>query len=112
MVQGCCGHPASTGAGPHRQCETAFSAPAPVRDRTSISAYFGRLTSSRLVTLPSQPRKNASGIETMPGFSSGNQLKSTVVFVIIDRLAPVVGSTLPDTTGEKMIRPIEEIRPP
>ena len=90
----------------------AFSAPAPVSERTSISANLPTAATSLLVTVPSQPRKNASGTEIRPGFSSGNQWKSTDVSVIMDRLLPVSLSTLPETTGEKMISPIDEINPP
>ena len=61
------------------QCATvAFSAPAPVRDRTSISAYFRASALFGSVMLPSQPSRKASGIETSPGLSSGNQEKSTL----------------------------------
>src|SRR3954467_10791222 len=85
-----------------RQWETAFSAPAPVRERTSISAYFFASCSLDR-TVPSQPRMNAAGIETMPGLLSGNQAKSTVL--IIDVL-------LPDTAGENTISTIVMARPP
>src|SRR3954469_20744682 len=96
-----------------RQWTTAFSAPAPVSERTSISAYFSRLERSLLVIVPIQPSRNASGIETRPGLSSGNQWKSTEGSVIIDRLrAGFVGPGLPDTTGEKTISVIAVIRPP
>src|SRR4051794_40681455 len=94
------------------QCWTAFSAPAPVSERTSISAYLAAVPTSRLVTVPSQPRKKASGMETMPGLSSGNQWKSIDLSVIIDRLRLVLASTLPETTGEKVIRMIADARPP
>ena len=66
-----------------------------------------------LVTVPSQPRKKASGIEMMPGLSSGNQWKSIDGSVIIDALTlDVPTGALPETTGLKMISVIEEIRPP
>src|SRR3954463_7249328 len=95
------------------QWETAFSAPAPVNERNSISAYLASLERSLLVTVPSQPRKKASGIDTMPGLSSGNQWKSTVASVIIDGLRPVPGAAgLPDTTGLKTISVIDDTRPP
>ena len=47
-----------------------------------------------------------------PGFSSGIRWKSTSVFLIIDRLAPVTGSTLPDTTGENAMSTRHEMSPP
>jgi hypothetical protein len=83
-----------------------------VRLRTSISAYFWASCSLES-TDPSQPRKKASGIETRPGLSSGNQWKSIAGLVIIDGDSPVLGSAgLPETTGLKMIRPIEAMSPP
>ena len=54
------------------------SAPAPVSDRTSSSGKRASDVRSFDVIVPSQPRKNPSGMETMPGFSSGNQLMSTL----------------------------------
>ena len=66
---------------------------------------------SREVTEPTYPSRNASGIDTMPGFSSGNQWKS-VPRPNSEALSPVSGSTLPDTTGEKNTSPTEEINPP
>ena len=52
-------------------------------------------------------------METRPGFSSGNQEKSTAVSVNSDGLGPpgTVGA-LPDTTGEKTTSTTEEISPP
>jgi hypothetical protein len=78
----------------------AFSAPAPVRERTSISAYFAALCSDE-VTEPSQPRKKDSGIVIMPGLSSGNQWKSKLVNMDGTR---AVGVAAPETVGLKMIR--------
>ena len=43
---------------------------APVIERTSSSAYFARFRSLD-VMVPSQPNRNPSGIETIPGFASG-----------------------------------------
>src|SRR6266508_1154873 len=106
------GEGAAPGGEGKRQWCTAFSAPAPVRDRTSISANLSRLVASLLVTVPSQPSRKASGIEMMPGLSSGNQWKSIEVSVIIDRLFPVFASTLPDTTGENAISTIADVSPP
>ena len=83
-----------------------------MRLRTSISAYFWALC-SLLVTEPSQPRKNASGMEIRPGLSSGNRWKSIAVLVIIDWLGPPSTSGgLPDTTGLKMISRMALERPP
>ena len=51
-------------------------------------------------------------MDTMPGFSSGNQEKSTLAGKS-ERLLPVSGSTpLPDITGEKNTSPTEVISPP
>jgi len=88
------------------------STPAPVSERTSISAATWESGSLRLVTVPSQPRRNASGIVTSPGLSSGNQEKSTVGSVIIEALRPLASAGLPDTTGEKTISSRHEPRPP
>ena len=44
------------------------------------------------VTVPSQPKRNPHGIETIPGFCSGNQWKST---------PGKIAAGLPETTGEK-----------
>ena len=83
-----------------------------MRLRTSISAYFWALC-SLLVTEPSQPRKNASGIEIRPGLSSGNRWKSIAALVIIDGLGPPSTSgALPETTGLRAIRTMELLRPP
>jgi hypothetical protein len=73
-----------------------------VRDRTSISAYLAALY-SLLRIVPSQPQKNPSGIEMIPGLLSGNQLKSA-------SLNSAVGP--PETTGEKMTSSSAETRPP
>ena len=59
------------------------SAPAPVSERTSISAYLAALYSLES-TVPSHPQKKPNGMDTSPGLSSGNQEKSTPVSVIID----------------------------
>ena len=54
-------------------------------------------------TEPSQPRKNASGMETMPGLLSGK----------IAKLAPGIMDVLaPETTGDSAIRMIAEPSPP
>src|SRR5699024_10912455 len=84
------------------QCATvAFSAPVPVSERTSISAYLALLNSLE-ITVPSQPKKNPAGMDTRPGLSSGNQWKSTPWN--IEALSPVSGSTgLPETAGDEMI---------
>lgn len=63
-----------------------------------------------LVIVPSQPSRNASGIETLPGLSSGNQWKSTPLGNI-DRFLPV-GSSFPETTGLNAMSVIALIRPP
>lgn len=55
--------------------------------------------------VPSQARKNATGMATTPGLFSGKNAKFTCLSVISDELAP-------ETTGEKMIRPTEVISPP
>ena len=51
-------------------------------------------------------------MDTIPGLSSGKIAKLTCGSLITERLAPVAGSTRPEITGEKMIRPTELIRPP
>jgi hypothetical protein len=61
--------------------------------------------------VPSQPRKNDSGMDTRPGLFSGNQEKSTswnsdVLFPVAGLIGP------PETTGEKMIRTTQAISPP
>src|SRR5699024_9559215 len=64
------------GDGHPYQWASARSEPAPVRERTSISANLAG-SSSEEVTLPSQPRKKPSGTETSAGFVSGKIAKST-----------------------------------
>ncbi len=71
----------------------ACSAPAPVKARTSSSVNLSSAVGSLDVTVPSQPKKKPSGIETMPGFCNGNQWKSTSAGNS-DRLAPVTGANL------------------
>src|SRR5699024_1012544 len=95
------GNPVS--AGPRPQWATvAFSEPAPVMERTSISACLSSSCSGE-VTEPSQPRKKPSGTEMIAGFVSGNQAKS----------APgIIASSAPETTGENVIRKIALSRPP
>jgi hypothetical protein len=90
-------------AAPERRWSSALpSAPAPVRERTSISeALFSRC--SLLVMVPRKPSRNDAGIETMPGLDSGNSDQSA--FGNIE-----VGP--PETAGEKAIRPIVMISPP
>ena len=61
--------------------------------------------------MPSQPRKNPSGIEMRPGLSSGNQWKSIDGSVIIDAALPAV-TLPPDTIGLKMISTMALMRPP
>src|ERR671920_2232753 len=51
---------------------SASSAPRPVRARTRSSSYISSEAGSRDSMVPSQAAANPSGIETMPGFSSGN----------------------------------------
>ena len=54
-------------------------------------------------SVPTTPRMNASGIDTMPGLASGNQSKC----------APgIIDVFVPDTAGEKMISTMQLIRPP
>jgi hypothetical protein len=64
-----------------------------------------------VVIVPSQPKKKPSGIETRPGFSSGNQLMSMSAGSS-DRFLPVGSRPLPETTGEKITSPTEEMSPP
>src|SRR5690606_285458 len=84
------------------QSLTAVSAPAPVRERTSISAYFSALY-SLLSTVPTNPHRNPIGMERIPGLFSGNQLQSCPVNRALSE---------PDTTGEKKTRNIAAPRPP
>ena len=82
-------------------------------ERPDLHLGVLRLVVVLAVTVPSQPRKNASGIETMPGLSSGNQWKSIDGVRDHRQALPVAGSTgLPDTTGEKMISVTQLISPP
>jgi hypothetical protein len=53
--------------------------------------------------VPITPSRKPSGIETMPGFDSGNQEKSAPVIIEVGE---------PDTTGEKITSTTAEIRPP
>ena len=62
-----------------------------------------RVARSGEVSVPTIPRMNARGIDTMPGLASGNQAKSTLGSIAV--LAP-------DTAGEKTISTIVEISPP
>ena len=65
------------------------------------------------MTVPRYPSRKASGIETMPGLSSGNQWKSIDGSVNSDGRRCVNGSTgLPDTTGENAIRMSVDASPP
>src|SRR5690606_4383064 len=80
----------------------AFSAPAPVRERTSISLCLSSRCSFDN-TVPNQPRKNDTGIDTRPGFCSGNQWKSTLV---------IIDFSVPDTAGENTISTRVTVRPP
>src|SRR5690606_37287295 len=66
------------GAGSVRQWATGFSAPMPVRERTSISDCLTGSSRRRSVMEPMKPRRKEAGIETMPGFCSGNHAKSAV----------------------------------
>src|SRR5699024_3271943 len=90
------------GDGHPYQWASARSEPAPVRERTSISANLAG-SSSEEVTLPSQPRKKPSGTETSAGFVSGKIAKATQ-----EKMA----SSAPEVTGEKKIRTSAEISPP
>jgi hypothetical protein len=69
--------------------------------RANLAESAGR----RSVTVPSQPRKNATGMATIPGLFSGKNAKLTCRPVISDELSP-------ETTGEKTIRPTAVISPP
>jgi hypothetical protein len=78
------------------------SAPYPVSDRSSSSAYLS-VSSSDDILVPIQPNRNPSGIEMMPGLDSGNQCQSCSGNMAVGE---------PDTTGEKNTRTTEAIRPP
>ena len=82
---------------------TAFSDPTPVSARTSNSALISGSPRSGDVSVPTMPRMNASGIETMPGLASGNHAKSRLGSIAV---------FAPDTAGEKTISTIVEIKPP
>src|ERR1700732_790488 len=84
-------------------CGTAFSAPMPVSARTSISAVSAGSGDSREVNVPTIPRMNASGIDTIPGLAKGNHAKSECLSIDVGE---------PDTAGEKTISTIVEISPP
>src|SRR5581483_324662 len=89
---------------PRAQCVVARSAPAPVSERTSISAYFALLiVSVPPMKVPMIPSRNDSGIDTRPGLASGNRWKSTDLIIEV---------SAPETAGEKMIRPTDAISPP
>src|SRR3954447_14032332 len=99
------------GSGVLLQCWTSFSAPIPVNARTSSSADLSSSGRSLDSFVPSQPRKNESGMDTRPGLFNGNQWKST--FWNSEGLLPVASTTgAPETTGEKMISPTQVISPP
>lgn len=85
------------------QCSRAFpSAPAPVSDRTSISAaLYSRC--SLLVIVPRYPSRNDAGIETRPGLASGNKDQSEFGNMAV---------ALPDTAGENAISTTVRLRPP
>ncbi len=86
------------------------SAPIPVKARTCILANRAGSAGCRSVTEPSQPRKKASGIATIPGLSSGKNAKLICGSVISDGMAP---GAAPETTGEKMpIITRDRLRPP
>src|SRR5690606_41012171 len=93
--------PPGTGQGDRRvglpgQCATAFSEPAPVRERTSISANLPSSTGCLPPTyVPMTPRRNESGIDTRPGLASGKRWKSTFGSIDVGR---------PEIAGEKTIR--------
>src|SRR4051794_14243842 len=83
----------------------------PVNSRTSNSAFLRTSGRSFDIFVPSQPRKNDSGMDTSPGLLSGNQWKSTSWNS--DGLTPVTGLTgAPETTGEKMISTMQVMSPP
>src|SRR5690606_41420378 len=46
------------------QCAVAFSAPAPVSERTSISAYFSALCGSLLSTVPRRSEEHTSELQS------------------------------------------------
>src|SRR5690606_9074354 len=94
-------NPVSAGARP-QWATVAFSAPAPVKERTSISACLSSSCSGE-VTEPSQPRKKPSGTEMIAGFVSGNQAKSAPGIIAVSE---------PETTGEKVMRNRALNRPP
>src|SRR3954447_11622110 len=92
-----------SGVGGRRQWVTAFSAPIPVSERTSISAFRVGSPGTFDVTVPTMPSRNASGIDTIPGLASGNQAKATL---------GIIGVLARDTAGEKTINAGVEISPP
>ena len=55
---------------PSTECRVS-TAPAPVSARTSVSACLASSGGSAEVTVPSQPARKPSGIDTTPGFCSG-----------------------------------------
>ena len=95
---------------------SVHGAPSPCRRRSATGPpsrpHLSSLC-SLLSTVPSQPKKKPSGIETRPGLSSGNQWKSMPGSV--DQRRALGGrrvGALPDTTGEKITSTSAEIRPP
>src|SRR5699024_12378608 len=71
--------------------------------RTSISAASAGFSTVLSVTEAIHPRRKPSGIEMIPGFARGKIAKS----------APgIIAVSDPETTGEKLMSSIAEIRPP
>src|SRR5690606_12118244 len=91
------GHPGSGG-----RRDSAQWAPAPVRARTSSSAYFAAFF-SRDSSVPIQPQRKPSGMEMMPGLESGNHCQSWFGNMALE---------LPETTGEKKTSTTALIKPP
>ena len=79
------------------------TAPAPVSARTSVSACLASSGGSAEVTVPIQPARKPSGMETRPGFSSGKTWKST---------PGKSASGLPETTGESTTSSTAGTSPP
>ena len=85
------------------QCSSALpSAPAPVSDRTSISAaLFSKC--SLLLIVPKNPSRNDAGMDTSPGLESGNQDQSALGNMELE---------VPDNAGEKAISVMVMMSPP
>jgi hypothetical protein len=72
------------------------------RTHLELGIAFGSPRSGD-VNVPTMPRRNASGMDTMPGLASGNQAKS---------MLGIIAVFAPDTAGEKTISTMVVIRPP